>query len=105
MLSFISPWCAYSERAAPRSPVIACRTFHRLPPASPPVIEQTIGDFSFHLDGGKMITSNKAGRNINKEILRRWKKSGFIAAPHLREVRTVLRERRLQPDSRRPPGG
>ena len=41
------------------------------PPASPPVIEQTIGDFSFHLDGGKMITLNKAGRNFNKEILSR----------------------------------
>ena len=50
------------------------------PPADPPVIEHTVGDFSFHLDGGKMITSVKAGRNVNGEILRRWKKSGFVAS-------------------------
>lgn len=45
---------------------------------SPPSIEQSVGDFSFDLDGGKMITSNKAGRNVNKMILDRWRKSGFI---------------------------
>jgi hypothetical protein len=45
---------------------------------SPPV-EQTVGDFSFHLDGGKMVTSNKMGRLLNDEILNRWQKSGFIA--------------------------
>jgi hypothetical protein len=50
------------------------------PPDEPPVIEQTIGDFSFHLDGGKMVSSVKAGRNLNREILRRWKHSGYIAS-------------------------
>lgn len=44
----------------------------------PPSIEQTVGNFSFHLDGGKMITSNKAGRNVNKLILDRWQKRGLI---------------------------
>ena len=44
----------------------------------PPSIEQTIGDYSFHLDGGKMITSNKAGREVNKLILDRWQKRGLI---------------------------
>ena len=44
-----------------------------------PAIEQTVGDFSFHLDGGEMVTSNKMGRLLNDEILGRWKKSGFIA--------------------------
>lgn len=41
--------------------------------AAPPVrpkIEETVGNFSFHLDGGKMITSNKMGRLINQEILK-----------------------------------
>jgi hypothetical protein len=47
-----------------------------IPPLS---IEQTVGDFSFHLDGGKMITSNKAGRNVNKMILDRWQRRGLIA--------------------------
>ena len=44
-----------------------------------PAVEQTVGDFSFHLDGGKMVTSNKMGRGLNDEILGRWKKSGFIS--------------------------
>jgi hypothetical protein len=46
---------------------------------APPSIEQTVGDFSFHLDGGKMITSNKAGRNVNQLILDRWRRNGIIA--------------------------
>lgn len=46
----------------------------------PPSVEQTVGDFSFHLDGGKMVTSNKAGREVNKIILDRWKKRGLIAS-------------------------
>jgi hypothetical protein len=44
----------------------------------PPSIEQTVGDFSFHLDGGKMVTSNKAGRIVNKLILDQWRRRGFI---------------------------
>ena len=47
--------------------------------ASPaPAVEQTVGDFSFHLDGGKMVTSNKMGREVNDEILGRWQDSDFI---------------------------
>jgi len=42
------------------------------------VLEETVGNFSFHLDGGKMVTSNKMGRSINEEILEVWKKKGFI---------------------------
>jgi len=49
------------------------------PPSLPPAIEHTIGDFSFHLDGGKMISSVKAGRNLNQQILRRWKQAGYIS--------------------------
>jgi hypothetical protein len=44
----------------------------------PPAIEQTVGNYSFHLDGGKLITSNKAGREVNKLILERWKTRGLI---------------------------
>jgi hypothetical protein len=47
-------------------------------PEVPPTLEQSVGNFSFHLDGGKMITSNKAGRMINDEILKAWKKKGYI---------------------------
>jgi len=47
-------------------------------PTDAPSIQETVGNFSFHLDGGKMITSNKAGRIINEEILKVWKKKGYI---------------------------
>lgn len=43
-----------------------------------PAVQETVGAFAFHLDGGKMITSNKAGRMLNDEILDRWQESGFI---------------------------
>ena len=43
-----------------------------------PAVEETVGNFSFHLDGGKMVTSNKAGRILNDIILDRWQEAGFI---------------------------
>jgi Short C-terminal domain len=49
------------------------------PPSIPPRIEETVGDFSFHLDGGKMITSNRQGRTLNQELLKRWEARGWIA--------------------------
>ena len=48
-------------------------------PSAPGTLEETVGDFSFTLEGGKMITSNKAGRMLNDELLERWKKRGYIA--------------------------
>ncbi len=50
----------------------------RATPVEVPRVEQTIGDFSFHLDGGKMITSIKAGRIFNDEVLGRWRKWGYV---------------------------
>lgn len=52
----------------------------RTTPVEVPRIEQTIGDFSFHLDGGKMITSIKAGRIFNDEVLGRWRKWGYVSS-------------------------
>ncbi len=49
------------------------------PPSEKQTVEQTVGDFEFTLEGGKMVTSNKAGRLLNDEILKRWKKQGYIA--------------------------
>jgi hypothetical protein len=57
-----------------------------LPPITPqiaairPSLEQTVGDFEFTLEGGKMITSNKAGRLLNDEILKRWKARGYVSS-------------------------
>lgn len=53
---------------------------HPTAAAAPPAIEQTVGDFSFHLVGGKMVTSNKMGRTLNDEILNRWIASGYISS-------------------------
>jgi hypothetical protein len=56
----------------------------KLPPIEPgpgdykPNVEQTVGDFSFTLDGGKMITSNYAGRELNKALLDEWVKRGWV---------------------------
>lgn len=45
-----------------------------------PDIEQSVGDFEFTLEGGKMVTSNKMGRTLNDEILKRWVEKGYIAS-------------------------
>ncbi|TXL18548.1 hypothetical protein BMR06_13520 [Methylococcaceae bacterium HT5] len=48
-------------------------------PASSPLIEESIGDFTMHLDGGAMVTHNKAGRIINDAVLEVWKKNNYIS--------------------------
>jgi hypothetical protein len=55
------------------------RDLERSTPVEVPGVEQTVGDFGFHLDGGKLVTSNKAGRLLNDEILKRWKSWGYIS--------------------------
>jgi hypothetical protein len=57
----------------------------KLPPITPrpasafqPQIEHTVGDFSFTLEGGKMVTSNLAGEAINENILSSWKDRKYI---------------------------
>jgi hypothetical protein len=57
----------------------ALPAIHPTPPSEPPRIEQTVGDFSFTLEGGQMVTDNKAGRLLNDEILARWKSKAYIA--------------------------
>lgn len=49
------------------------------PPTLRGKLEESVGDFSFTLEGGAMVTDNKAGRVLNEEILSRWKKKGYIA--------------------------
>lgn len=48
-------------------------------PPRAPIVEHTVGEFSFHLSGGKLVTSNKMGRLLNDEILGRWQDEGFIS--------------------------
>jgi len=52
---------------------------HPTAPSVRATVEETVGDFSFTLVGGKLVTSNKAGRLLNDQLLSRWKKQGYIA--------------------------
>lgn len=65
-----------------------CMTFSgnqlsELRPIKPRVtvaIEESVSkDFRFHLDGGGMVTSNKAGRMINDMVLDNWKNQNYIS--------------------------
>ncbi len=64
--------CAYTTVGIKLQPVTPPR------PAFQPSVEQTVGDFSFTLEGGKMVTSNYAGRLLNDGILGSWKDHGYI---------------------------
>ena len=44
------------------------------------VLEYTVGDFEFTLDGGKMVTSNRMGRDLQEQLLMRWEESGYISS-------------------------
>lgn len=55
-----------------------------LPPISPEKpeaqlsLQSTVGDFSMTLEGGKLVTSETMGRRLNDQLLRVWKKKGYI---------------------------
>lgn len=67
--------CAYTIAGATPPPIAAAAP----PPPPAPRIEQTVGDFAFTLEGGKMITSNYAGRLLNDAIFTHWKERGYIS--------------------------
>jgi hypothetical protein len=48
-------------------------------PSNPATIEYVVGDFEFTLEGGKMVSSNKAGRMLSDAIFKIWKKKGYIS--------------------------
>jgi len=56
----------------------------KLPPLTPPQpsfqphVEYAVGDFSFTLEGGKMVTSHFAGRVLNNDIMASWRQRGYI---------------------------
>lgn len=56
----------------------ALQPIQPVPPPRPGAVEETIGDFEFTLEGGKMVTSTKMGRELNEQILDRWKEKGYI---------------------------
>jgi len=48
-------------------------------PMESPIIEESVGDYTFHLDGGGMVSNNKAGRLINDTLLENWKDNDYIS--------------------------
>lgn len=65
--------CVYTTAGTKLGPVTPPQ------PASKPIVEYTVGDFSFTLEGGKMVTSNYVGRLLIAGILDEWKNRGYIA--------------------------
>ena len=64
--------CAYTTEGTMLSPITP-----QTPPF-PPSVEYTVGDFSYSLEGGKLISSNTAGEALNKKIIDGWKDRGYI---------------------------
>ena len=64
--------CAYTVAGTKLAPIT---------PPHPPfqsLVEHTVGDFSFTLEGGKMVTSNFVGHMLSKEIVNSWKERGYV---------------------------
>jgi hypothetical protein len=64
--------CAYVTEGAKLGPIT--------PPVNSlqPFVEHSVGDFSFSLEGGKMVTSNFAGKLINENVLNAWLERHYI---------------------------
>lgn len=64
--------CAYVTEGTKLGPIT--------PPANSvqPFVEHSVGDFSFSLEGGKMVTSNFAGKLINENVLNAWVDRHYI---------------------------
>ncbi len=64
--------CAYTTEGTKLGPITPP------PNTMQPTVEHTVGDFAFTLEGGKMVTSNFAGKLINENILTSWKDRKYI---------------------------
>ena len=65
--------CAYTTEGTKLSPITTTT------PSFKTNIEHTVGDFSFTLEGGKMITSNKAGELLSNQIVDKWQDREYIS--------------------------
>jgi hypothetical protein len=68
--------CAYTTKGNKLGPITPPS------PAFQPAIEHTVGDFSYSLEGGKLVTSNFAGKLVNEQILDGWKDRKYISDQH-----------------------
>ena len=65
--------CAYITEGTKLGPITP-----PAPTSFQPDIEYTVGDFSYTLEGGKMVTSNFMGKQLNEQILDKWKDRKYI---------------------------
>jgi len=72
LASLCASGCAYTTVGSKLGPITPPR------PDFQPSVEHTVGDFSFTLEGGKMVTSNFVGRTLNESIMGSWKDHGYI---------------------------
>lgn len=73
-LSLTTSGCVYT---------IAGTTPPPIPPPAPPVfkprVEHTVGDFAFTLEGGKMISSEYAGKLLSERLMKAWVERGYVS--------------------------
>jgi len=72
LLLTLASGCTYVTEGIKLGPITPA------PNSMQPTVEHTVGDFSFTLEGGKMITSNFAGKLINDNVLNAWKDRHYI---------------------------
>ena len=75
LLSTMLGGCVYTVATNAPPPV----SIQPPPPASPPRLEYTVGDFAFTLEGGKMVTSHYVGKTLSGQIMSAWKERGYIS--------------------------
>lgn len=61
------------------------------PPSFRPLVEHSVGDFAFTLEGGKMVTSSYAGSLLTKSIMASWKERGYVNEEKYVESRSFSR--------------
>ena len=73
LVAAITSGCAYLTEGEKLGPITPMAN------SVQPSVEHSVGDFSFSLDGGKMVTSNFAGKLINENVLDAWVNRHYIS--------------------------
>lgn len=78
--------CVFTVAGAKPPPISA-----QAPPAAPPRVEHSVGDFAFTLEGGKLVSSHFVGKSLSDEIMAVWTERGYITAAQFVESGTFTR--------------
>jgi hypothetical protein len=72
LAAFALSACAYTTDGTMLSPITTRA------PVSPPSVEYTVGDFSYSLEGGKLVSSSFVGSALNTKIMDAWKNRRYV---------------------------